>query len=78
MTIRTTMWNYAGIVRSSKRLARAIADLSYLAHRIEQFYRETKLTDQLVGLRNAIEVAQIITLAADRNKVSSGAHYRID
>ncbi|HEX2949629.1 MAG TPA: FAD-dependent oxidoreductase, partial [Armatimonadota bacterium] len=49
MTIRTTMWNYAGIVRSSKRLARAIADLSYLAHRIEQFYRETKLTDQLVG-----------------------------
>lgn len=78
MTIRTTMWNYAGIVRSAKRLARASADLNYLAHRIEQFYRETKLTDQLVGLRNAIEVAQLITLSADRNPVSTGAHYRID
>ncbi|HEY3377187.1 MAG TPA: FAD-binding protein, partial [Armatimonadota bacterium] len=78
MTIRTTMWNYAGIVRTSKRLARAIADLNYLAHRIEQFYRETKLTDHLVGLRNAIEVAQIITVAAERNHASLGAHYRAD
>ena len=78
VTIRTTMWNYAGIVRTAKRLARASADLNYLAHRIEQFYRETKLTDQLVGLRNAIEVAQIITDAAARNPVSTGAHYRID
>ena len=77
-TIRSTMWNYAGIIRTSKRLARAIADLSYLAHRIEQFYRETKLSDQLIGLRNGIEVAQIIALAADRNPVSTGAHYRID
>ena len=78
VTIRTTMWNYAGIVRSSKRLARASADLSYLEHRIERFYLETKLTDELIGLRNAIEVAQIITLAAARNPVSTGAHYRID
>jgi L-aspartate oxidase len=78
MTIRTTMWNYAGIVRSSKRIARALADLNYLAHRIEQFYRETKLTDQLIGLRNGIEVAQIIAQAAERNKHSTGAHYRVD
>ena len=78
VTIRTTMWNYAGIVRSAKRLARAAADLSYLEHRIEQFYLETKLTDQLIGLRNAIDVAQIITHAAQRNPVSTGAHYRID
>lgn len=77
-TIRSTMWNYAGIVRTTKRLARAIADLGYLAHRIEQFYRETKLTDVLIGLRNGIEVAQIIALAADRNPTSTGAHYRID
>jgi L-aspartate oxidase len=78
VTIRTTMWNYAGIVRSSKRLARANADLSYLSHRIENFYRETKLTDQLIGLRNAIEVALIVTTAAQRNPVSMGAHYRVD
>jgi len=78
MTIRTTMWNYAGIVRTTKRLARARADLNYLEHRIEQFYRETKLTDQLIGLRNAIDVALIITMAALRNTGSIGAHYRVD
>lgn len=78
MTIRTTMWNYAGIVRTAKRLARARADLNYLEHRIEQFYRETKLTDQLIGLRNAIAVALIITMAALRNTKSMGAHYRVD
>ncbi len=78
MTIRTTMWNYAGIVRTTKRLNRAASDLNYLSHRIENFYRETKLTDQLVGLRNAIEVATIITQAAQRNPASIGAHYRVD
>jgi len=78
MTIRTTMWNYAGIVRTTKRLGRARADLNYLEHRIDQFYRETKLTDQLIGLRNAIEVALIITQAAQRNPKSVGAHYRVD
>lgn len=78
MTIRTTMWNYAGIVRTTKRLERAMADLNYLCHRIENFYRETKLTDHLVGLRNAIEVAKLLTEAALRNPVSTGAHCRID
>jgi L-aspartate oxidase len=78
MTIRTTMWNYAGIVRTTKRLTRAVADLNYLSHRIENFYRETKLTDTLVGLRNAIEVAQLIADAALRNRTSEGVHYRVD
>jgi len=78
MTIRTTMWNYAGIVRTTKRLVRALADLNYLEHRIDQFYRETKLTDQLIGLRNAIDVALLITTAALRNTASVGAHYRVD
>ncbi len=76
MTIRTTMWNYAGIVRTTKRLVRARADLNYLSHRIENFYRETKLTDRIVGLRNAIEVATLITDAALRNPESLGAHFR--
>jgi len=78
VTIKSTMWNYAGIVRSSKRLDRALADLSYLEHRIEQFYRENRLSDNLVGLRNAIQVALIVTRAAQRNQVSRGCHYRID
>jgi L-aspartate oxidase len=76
MTIKTTMWNYAGIVRSHRRLERAKADLSYLSHRIEQFYRETKLTDQLIGLRNGLQVAENIVHAALRNTESRGSHFR--
>ena len=78
MMIKSTMWNYAGIVRTSKRLDRAVADLSYLAHRIEQFYRETKLADSLIGLRNGIAAAQIVSHAARRNTQSRGCHYRGD
>ena len=78
MMIKSTMWNYAGIVRTSKRLDRAVADLSYLAHRIEQFYRETKLSDSLIGLRNGIAAAQIVAQAARRNTQSRGCHYRAD
>jgi len=78
MMIKSTMWNYAGIVRNAKRLYRAVADLSYLAHRTEQFYRETKLADSLVGLRNGIAAAQVIAAAAQRNPTSRGCHYRTD
>jgi L-aspartate oxidase len=78
MMIKSTMWNYAGIVRTSKRLDRAVADLSYLAHRIEQFYQESKLSDALIGLRNGLEAAQIIAEAASRNPTSRGCHYRTD
>ena len=76
--IKSTMWNYAGIVRTAKRLDRAVADLSYLEHRVEQFYQETKLTHSLVGLRNGIRAARIIAEAARRNPVSRGCHYRGD
>lgn len=78
MLIKSTMWNYAGIVRSARRLSRATADLSYLAHRIEQFYRETKLADSLVGLRNGLEAARVVADAAERNRHSRGCHYRSD
>jgi len=78
MMIKSTMWNYAGIVRNAKRLQRAVADLNYLAHRTEQFYRETKLADSPVGLRNGIAAAQIIAEAAQRNPTSRGCHYRQD
>jgi L-aspartate oxidase len=76
--IKNTMWNYAGIVRTRKRLDRALADLTYLEHRIEQFYRETKLSDDVVGLRNAVQLAIMITDAARRNPESRGCHYRLD
>jgi L-aspartate oxidase len=77
-TIKSTMWNYAGIVRTKKRLDRAWADLQYLDHRVEQFYRETKLTDDLVGLRNALKVSMLIADAACRNPEPRGCHFRLD
>jgi L-aspartate oxidase len=74
-TIRSTMWNYAGIIRSRKRLLRAQADLDYLSHRIEQFYREAKLTKRIIELRNSVITAAMIVQSALVNPVSKGCHY---
>ncbi len=78
LTIRSTMWNYAGIIRTKKRLARAEADLEYLRHRIEKFYTESRMDPKVVGLRQGIQVALLITHAALANPVSLGAHFRKD
>jgi L-aspartate oxidase len=75
LTIRSTMWNYAGIIRTGKRLERAKSDLEYLRHRIEKFYREARIAPAIVGLRHGIQVALMITHAALSNPVSRGAHY---
>ncbi|MFQ6070521.1 MAG: L-aspartate oxidase [Candidatus Aminicenantales bacterium] len=76
--IKSTMWNYAGIIRTKKRLERARADLEYLRHRIEKFYREAKMDPKVVGLKHGIQVALLITYAALSNPASRGAHYRKD
>lgn len=74
-TIQSTMWNYAGIIRSRKRLMRAQADLDYLSHRIEQFYRGAKLSRRIIELRNSVLTSIIIVRAALANPVSKGCHY---
>jgi L-aspartate oxidase len=75
ISIRSTMWNYAGIIRTSKRLERARADLDYLHHRIEKFYKEARMDAKVVGLKHGIHVALLITYAAINNPVSRGSHY---
>jgi len=75
-SIKHIMWNYVGLVRTTPRLARAIQDLRNLEVEIERFYRAAALTDELLGLRNAVRVALIVTLAAWENHESRGAHYR--
>ena len=75
-SIKHIMWNYVGLVRTSHRLERALRELRHLETEIEQFYRVTSLTDELVGLRNAARTAVIVTAAAWENKVSMGCHYR--
>jgi L-aspartate oxidase len=75
-SIKHIMWNYVGLVRTSRRLARAIRDLRNLEVEIERFYRAAALSDELIGLRNAVRVALIVTLAAWENRDSRGCHYR--
>lgn len=77
-SIRNTMWHYVGLVRTADRLARAQHDLRHLWHEIEDFYRAARLNDGLIGLRNAVQVARLVTFAAERNKISRGTHYRAD
>lgn len=77
-TIQHIMWNYVGLVRSARRLDRAISDLLNLQVDITRFYGSTKLSHELIGLRNAVQSALIVALAAWENKVSQGCHYRVD
>ena len=77
-TIQNVMWHYVGLVRSGERLSRAIRELSHLQNEIETFYRRTKLSDGLIGLRNAVEVGLIVAQAARHNRTSRGCHYRTD
>jgi L-aspartate oxidase len=76
--IRSTLWNYAGILRKRDRLERAYSDFGYLFHRIETFYRESPPTRSLVELRSAMICARLIVKAALLNPESRGCHYRVD
>ena len=77
-SIRTTLWNYAGIVRSAERLQRGRSDLGYLYHRIDAFYQKAPLSRSLLELRNAIICARLIFKAALQNRESRGCHFRVD
>ena len=77
-TIQNIMWHYVGLARSEERLSRAIRELRHLWNEIETFYRSNKLSDGLIGLRNAVEVALIVAQAALHNRQSRGCHYRED
>ncbi len=77
-SIKHIMWNYVGLVRTHHRLRRALHDLHYLELEIERFYSRAHLTDELIGLRNAVRAAILVTSAAWQNKVSIGCHYRQD
>jgi L-aspartate oxidase len=77
-TIQNIMWHYVGLIRTGDRLSRAIRELRHLQNEIETFYRTVKLSDGLIGLRNAVEVALVIAQAARHNRHSMGCHYRVD
>ena len=78
LTIQHTMWNYVGVVRSEKRLNRAMRILRGLDLEIAGFYEKCEVSDPIIGLRNGILTALLILDAAMQCRQSRGCHYRID
>ncbi len=76
LTLKQTMWNYVGLTRTPNRLKRAQAMFSELYDEIQKFYKDAILNDELIGLRNAVEVGYMVLNASARNKESVGCFYR--
>jgi L-aspartate oxidase len=75
LLIQHTMWNYAGVVRSPRRLTRARRILLELREEIQSFYRGCALSRELIELRNAVQTALLVVHAAALNPVSKGCHF---
>jgi L-aspartate oxidase len=76
--LRRTMWDYVGIVRTTKRLERAQARIEQLMREIHDYYWQVKVEPRLLELRNMARVASIIVASALQRQESRGLHYTLD
>lgn len=76
--LRQVMWDYVGIVRSNRRLKRALTRIELIKKEVNDYYASHHINSDLIELRNLVVVAEIIVHSAINRKESRGLHYNLD
>jgi len=72
------MWNYVGIVRTTKRLQRAASRIRLMTDEVAEHYGHFRVTPDLIELRNLLQTADLIVRSALHRHESRGLHYTLD